>query len=210
MALPTTNPPIYGFNYAGSRLGNMPKPEIARVASAYQAQVSAANVDLRPGDPVKKVNDGTVSLAAAGEAIYAIIASVLPFQRTRDGQTYMDYGFQLPGGTTYSVQQNESRLMVIPVAGVLWEVMSDEATTAATEAAYIALIGENADHSLTRDATRLWAGPKLDTSDHKTATAQWRIVDINRRRQQDASLTNYSLIVTCNEVQQAPFQTTGV
>lgn len=209
----TANPVQYGFVYAGQLGGGVtPKPIMCRVASAYQAATGGGgtSVDLRPGDPVKYVNDGTVALALVGESIYGIIASVLPFQVTRDGRTYMDYGFQLPGATSYTAQQNESRVMVIPAASALWEIMADDIVTATTEAAYIALIHENADITFNRDATRLWAVPRLDISDHKTATAQLRIVDINRKRLQDPSLANYSLIVTVNEVQQAPFIVTGI
>lgn len=203
----TANAALYGFRYAGSRHGNTPKPEVARVASAYQASASGS-VHLRPGDPVKKANDGTVVLAAAGDALYAVIVAILPYYNSTIKA--MDYSFVLPGGTTYSSQKDESRVMILPVAGTLFEVDADDNTTFTTEATYIAAIGENTDHSLNRDATNLWAAPLLDISLHGTATAQWRIVDIGRERTLDFSGTRVKLIVTANEVQEAPFQTTGV
>jgi hypothetical protein len=165
------------------------------------------NVDLNVGDPVKLVSDGTVALAAAGDSIYGVITGVAPYY---DGTT-MVFNNKLPGGTTYgSVLERTSYVYVLPVAGLVFEVDCDENTTATTQAAYTAFIEENCDLSLNADATTKQARPLLDISTHVTTTAQWRIYDLSRRIDQDFSGTRVKLLVVCNEVQQAPYVTTGV
>jgi hypothetical protein len=200
----------YGFRWKYSQLDpNQASPPIERkrVASGYQAAPSAVNVNLWPGDPVKLVNDGTVALAAAGDAIYGVIASIQPYF---DGAKMVS-GSSLPGGTTYgSVLERQSFLNVIPVASQVFAVSADDNTTATTEAGYNALIEENADISINQVSGDLHAYPKLDISDHKTATAQCRIIDIDRSVTLDFSAVDLPLLVVFNEVQQAPFVTAGV
>lgn len=194
----------YGFRWKrGLHSGGQPRTFRARVASAYQA----TSVDLWPGDPVKMVSDGTIALCAAGDATYGIIAGIAPYY---DG-VKMVTNDHLPGGTTYSsVLERQSIVYIIPVAGEIFEIVSDDKTTATTEAGYNALIGENCDVSINADATAKRAYPELDISDHKTATAGWRIVDIAQRIDIDFTGLYVPLLVTCNEVQESPFNTTGV
>lgn len=202
------NPGLYGFRWVKSRTGSgIPVVEYYAVASAYQAAPGGVNVDLNIGDPVKKVNDGTVALAAATDAIFGIIADIAPYW---DG-TKKVRSNRLPGGTTYgSLLDRESRVGIILFADNIFEVVCDDSSTATTQAAYTALIGENADITINQVSGDTHAYPKLDISDHKTATAQCRLVALSNRVDIDYAGANVPLLVTGNEVQQAPFQVTGV
>jgi hypothetical protein len=202
------NQALYGFRWVKSRTGSgTPAPEWVSVASAYQAAPGGVNVDLNIGDPVKKVNDGTVALAAAGDAIFGIVCDVGPYW---DG-TKKVRANRLPGGTTYgSVFDRESKVAIYLFADNIFAVVCDDASTATTQAAYQALVGENADITINQVSGDTHAYPKLDISDHKTGTAQCRLVAIDNRVDIDFTGANVPFLVTGNEVQQAPFQTTGV
>lgn len=200
-----------GFRYHGSRsdVGG-PIIERVRVASGYQAaDVNAASVNLNVGDVVKKVSDGTVALAAGTDAFYGVIHNILPYY---DG-TVMRWNKFLPGNTVYgTVLERQSFLEIIPVAGVLFEVDVNDNTTATTQAAYTAFIGENANHINTGLVSAVAAFPQLNIGGHNTTnTLGWRIVDISPTMEnQDFSGTGVKLIVTANLTQQAPFTATGV
>jgi hypothetical protein len=202
------NAALYGFRWRKSRTGSgEPVIEYYPVASAYQAAPGGVNVDLNIGDPVKKVTDGTLALAAAGDAIFGIVATVAPYW---DGSK-MVVNNRLPGGTTYgTVVPRQSWLGIYLFADNIFEVVADDATTATTELAYQAFIGENADITINQTAGDTHAYPKLDISDHKQGTAQCRIVGLGDAVYTDFTGANVPILVTGNEVQQAPFQTTGI
>lgn len=204
-----------GFKWVRSHFGYSPPSTVAcRVASAYSGAINGGStIDINIGDPVRWVSTGTVAHAAGNEAagnngqdIYGVVVGVMPYY---DG-TRMVPGFRLPAATTYgSVLERQSFVLVYPVAGQIFEIDVDDIVTATTEAGYIDLIGNNADHRLTTGSE-----PKtnclLDISTAGTATAQWRIVDIAKTRaNQDFSGAYVKLWVTCNETQIAPFVTTG-
>lgn len=199
----------YGFTWYRTRAGGTaPKPLRVRVASGYQGSVSSVNVDLQIGEPVKKVSDGTVAHAAAGDAIFGVVVGVGPYYNSTLGA--MLPSNRLPGGTTATVgTDRESAVYIIPAADQEFLCCADDNTTATTISGYIAFIGENADH-VTATAVAPNGNYLLDISDHKTGSAQWRIVDIAPFPAIDYTGNYVPLIVTCNEVQQAPFQTTGV
>lgn len=202
------NPGYYGFRWVKSRTGSgIPVIEYYPVASAYQAAPGGVNVDLNIGDPVKKVNDGTLALAAAGDAIFGIVATVDAYW---DGAKKVRAN-RLPGGTTYgTVLDRESRVGIYLFADNIFEVVADDAVTATTQAAYEAFIGENTDITINQVSGDTHAYPKLDISLHGTGTAQCRIVGIANRIDIDFTGANVPILITGNEVQQAPFQTTGV
>jgi hypothetical protein len=177
------------------------------VASNPTFTSNGITVSLRPGDPVKKVSDGTVILAAAGDALFGVVCDVLPFF---DG-TKMVRAAALPSATTYgSNLERQSKVAIYLMEGNLFECICDDATTATTQAAYTAFIGENLDLSMNGVSGDLNAYPKLDISSHATADGQLRIVNLSYRPNIDYSGANVPLIVTGNEVQQAPDVTVGV
>jgi hypothetical protein len=197
----------YGFTWYASRGPAVPKPMKVRVASAYQAAPGAVNVDLQIGDPVKKVSDGTVALAAASDAIFGVISGVAPYYNSTLGA--MVPSNRLPGGTTATVgTDRESVVWILPAADQIFIAAADDNTTATTIGAYIAFIGENCDHATAAVAPN--AFPSVDISTHNTTALQWRIVDIAPVPGVDYTGLYVPLLVTCNKVQQAPFQTTGV
>lgn len=190
------NVSLYGFRFVKTLTGrNVPNIVTKPVASAYQAAPSATNVDLNIGDPLQLLSTGYVSLAVENTEIYGFFAGCFYF----DGQK-MRYGRKLPGGTTYSSVEQESRVQIIPAFGNVFEVDCDENSTATTYAAYRALVGENADLSINQDGTSKEARPLLDISDHKTATAQFRLHEISDSTQnRDFSGERVKMFVTVNE-----------
>ncbi len=188
-----------------------PRPIKMAVASAYQGQNGGAqSIDLCIGDPVKRVSDGTVAHAAAGDVvIMGVVVGICPFWSASLGA--MTFGDRLPGGTTYTtLLDRQSFVMVQPVNDMIFEVDCDDAVTATTFLTYQALIGENCDHAYTVGSEPI-SDCNLDISDHKTATAQWRIVDISpTMNNRDFSGAFVKLLVTCNESTFPPFSTSGI
>lgn len=207
------NVPRYGFRPVKGKYSDyIHQAQTRVVATAYQAAPGAVNVDLNKGDPVAQIADGTVTLAAAGAAVYGIIIAVKPYW---DG-TRMQPTNKLPGGTAWgTVEARRSEVLVLPATVCQWEVDADENTTATTEAAYRAFIGSNADHVFAPDATAAKAYPKINVSEFlsgASATAGWRLVNISKRENQDFSGANVKLIVELNEgaTQEAIFGATGI
>jgi hypothetical protein len=205
----------YGFRWVGSLDGSCyPKPQEHTVLTAYQATVSATNVDLNIGDPVQLDSNGTIVLGANGSpsTLYGVIVG---FSNVKVGLPLKGRKFsRLPGGTTWTTEENRSKVLVVPFGRNLWEVDCDDKTTATTAAAYRLFIGENCDMTYlldTTDADRPKANPMLDISDHGTATKSFRIQNISGTAlNQDFSGLYVKLIVSVNESQEAPFVTTGV
>lgn len=204
----------YGFRWVGSLDGHCcPKPLEGRVASAYQATVSAENVDINIGDPVQRTTDGTFVLGANGSpsTLWGVVVGV---SNVKVGLPLKGRKFQrVPGGTTYSTEENTTKVLVVPFGRNIWEIDCDDKTTATTLAAYRAFEGENCDMIFTRDATdadRPKANPMLDISDHGTATKSFRIIEVSKTAlNQDFSGLYVKLRVVVNESQEAPFVTTG-
>lgn len=202
----TANRARYGFRFYRGANGskNCPTPELFTVASGYDGQdVDTASVDLNVGDPVSIVATGTVALAAAdGASIYGVVVG---FGQYWDG-TRMVPAPKIPNQNVWGT--NEARkpgVLVLPGRNVTFEVDVDDATTATTEAAYRAFIGENADHILTGDTAQTSAKPQLDVSTHVATAAGWAIVGISQSGEnRDFSGANVKLLVQVNETSQAP------
>lgn len=195
----------YGFRLVASR-GIAPKPEPFRVASAYSGSEGGITIDLNVGDPVKMLSTGYVAHADAGDLILGVVAGIGPLLST---SLRCPWDTKLPAGTVQA-SPNEPVIYVQPAANALFEVDCDDAVTATTYAGYVAFIGENCDHSWSGVSATAKGWPMLDISDHKAASAGWRIVDIQKRIDQDYASVYVKLIVTANEVFQAPYYTSGV
>ena len=90
----------------------------------------------------------------------------------------------------------------MPAECAVWNIIVNDATTATTEAAYQAFIGENCSHIHTALSGGLALTPKLNISTHATtATLDWRIVGIPNRSVQDFTGANVELEVICNRPQ---------
>lgn len=206
------NPNYYGLRYHSSLIGHAPPvPLRMRVASAYQWSPSAIPCDLNVGDCVKYVSDGTVAGAAGTDNVFGVIVGIQRFWN--NSLSRFQFGTSLPGGTTYgSNLDRQSFVLVAPVQSLIFEAVCDDNTTATTEAAYNALIGENVDLSLNPVSGSTTASPKIDISTHSApgSTLNWRIVDMSRRVDIDYSLTNVPLLITANIAQMGPFTAAGV
>lgn len=198
----------YGFRWMkgfGSRTDL--QPFRAFVATAYQAAPGSVNVDLNVGDPVKRVSDGSVALAVAGDTAYGVITSIGPYYDSSLGA--MKFGSSLPGATAWTGVDRQSVVYVVPVLGQVFEIDCDDNTTATTQAAYQAFFGENCDISINAVAPR--AHPRLDISLHATTnTLVWRILELSPRVNQDFTGNYVKMLVTANLAQQPPSTILGV
>lgn len=205
-----------GFRWVRSLTGGGPPSTLPlRVASGYTGVINGGgNIDINVGDPVRMLATGYAAHAAGNEAaagaaqdILGIVVGIAPYW---DGQV-MTIGSRLPYGTTYApIADRTSYILVWPAAGSVWEIDCDDAVTATTEAAYIDLIGTNADHRLTTGQEPR-SNCLLDISTASPATAQWRIMNISTSQQNlDFSGAFVKLLVTVNETQQAPYVTAGI
>jgi len=211
----TDNVHRYGFRWVGSADGSCyPKPREFLVASAYQATVSATDVDLNIGDPVQLASTGTLELGATGNPsiFWGVIVG---FSNVKVGLPLKGRKFsRLPGGTTWTTEENASKVLVVPFGGNIWEIDCDDKVTATTLSAYRAFIGEDCNMTFALDITdtdRPKADPKLDISDHNATEGDFRIVGVSQTAlNQDFASANVKLLVMINETGEPPFVTAGI
>jgi hypothetical protein len=194
----------------------MPSPIECIVATSQSFDVSggASNVALRAGDPVTKLSTGGVTLCAGfeasgtGVAVFGIVYAILPYWDA--AQNLMVPGNALPSDIAWVGLERQSKVLVIPAEAGLWEIDCNDASTATTEAAYQAFIGENCDHTLA-GASGTIVNPRLDISEHVTTTAQWRIEGISPSQENRDFSGNYvKLLVRVNEGQAPVFTASGI
>lgn len=200
----------YGFRWAKALNGGkaMPSPEKMIVATSESFDVSggASNVELRVGDPVIKLATGGVTLCNGAEngatvvGAYGIVVGVGPYW---DGSK-MVWKRSLPSDVAWGTNlARQSTVYVVPITAGIWEIDCDDATTATTEAAYQALIGQNANFTLAGASGAAYATPRLDISTAATtATLTMRIVGISLTvMNQDFSGNYVKLLVRANLAQ---------
>lgn len=208
----------YGFRWVGSMDGSCyPKPRELYVASAYQATVSAENVDLNIGDPVQfnvgAPGSGFIELAAAAGSPSILWGVIVGFSNVKVGLPLKGRKFsRLPGGTTWTTEENMSKVLVVPFGRNIWEIdVTGNTSSTDTLTEYRAQINRNVNLAYTRDATdsdRPKAGPSVDISTVTDDTADFRIVGISGNRlNQDFSGNRVKLLVVVNESGEAPFVT---
>ena len=200
----------YGFRWYRALNGGkaMPAPEKMIVATGTSFDVSggASNVELRVGDPVIKLSTGGVTLCNGAEngatvvGPYGIVVGVGPYW---DGSK-MVWKKSLPSDISWGTNlARQSTVHVVPVTAGIWEIDCDDATSATTEAAYQAFIGENADFVLAGASGATYATPRLDISTHATTgSLVWRIVGVSpTAMNQDFSGNYVKLLVRANLAQ---------
>lgn len=203
----TDNAVRYGFRAVKSRHGGANFPvEEAWVASAASFDVNggASNVVLGEGDVLVQLSDGSVTLAVGSEGtdsttILGVVCGIKQYYDTVKGvMTALGPGIpsDLAWGTNLARQ---SRVYYIPIESCIWAVQCDDATTATTEAAYQAFIGENV-RMINTAASGNRAKPLLDISTHATTnTFPFKIVGLSQTAQnQDYSGANVELYVISN------------
>src|SRR6185369_9921488 len=138
-----TNVQTNGFRYWGSLLGENIVPRVVpkQVASAYGTAIFK-------GDPVKKVSDGTVSISAAGEAIYGIVVGV--HYLTTAG-VYVDANY-VPASISYTPDRVRTIVdIIVATPFTIFEVSANAAVAdIATARTYV---DENVDHIATAAGT---------------------------------------------------------
>lgn len=213
-----TNRYFYGFRWSKAFNGGraLPSPVERFVATAYQANPVTYNCDLYVGDPVQEVNDGSVALVADGSNDGVFTGSpwgiIVGIKKYYDGSVITG-GTYLPGGTTWTTDDQQATLLVVPITAGVWECCVDDATTATTKSAYQAYIGENVEGKYAATAVGK-SYPKLDISSHATTyTLGFKIVGLSQSVDNiDYAGANISLAVVANRHTVAPFysQATGV
>lgn len=213
----TDNRHRYGFRWVGSFSGkDKPEPKRVPIASAYAPTAGGTNVGLHVGDPIQIASTGYGTICVGSEGTQSIIYGIIDgFEPVFDGSVMQPRNFFPNGGGVYSTNYSRQTFaLVIPVVDQIFAIDVDDKTTFTTYATYLASWGENADMVLVADTSNAAdpkADPKLDISSHNTTnTLQWRIIHEERNVYQDYGGSNVSLLVTCNKVQQAPYNTTGV
>lgn len=205
------NPSMYGLRWQGE-LGSGQTCHTIRcfAATAYQAAPGGVNCDLRKGDVVKRVSDGSIAMAAAGDTPFGVIDAIGKYYDATLGAK--TYGASLPGGNAWgTITDRRPEIWVIPVANQIFEADCDDNTTATTEATYLTYEGENVDLTNNQVAGSTLISPRIDISTHAvTNTLTWRILGIANRFEQDPSGAFYKLLITANLAQQAPYTILGV
>lgn len=198
----------YGFRWSVAANGGKPCPTPVRhfVASGQNDQNDGAgfSIHLRPGDPVKLVSTGGVTIANTTDAVYGIIVGIGQYYEASTG--LMRSGPYWPNQTTWgTIESRRGHLLVVPAKWGLWEVDVDDKVTATTYAAYHAFRGENVTHTCAGVAANLSADPRIDVSTHNTTnTLIWRIHDLSSSSyNRDYSGSNVKLIVRVNVSQEA-------
>lgn len=172
-----------GLKWVRSRIDpGMPSPPMEKLVVASGYYNSSAAYGLYPGDPLKRVNDGSFAAAGNGEAISHIMVCADHYLLSSgDVRT----GGYLPGSLTYTGTANKenplaSVIYAIPVNGQIFQ--AEVTTAAATLAAATAYIGECVDviagnGSNTTGLSGYTAGASASFA---ASTAQLQLIDIPR------------------------------
>lgn len=167
------------------------------------------------GDLVKRVNDGTVIVAAAGDSIYGIADGAVRYKGS-DG-VIGKAGNHLPASTTYSgsavfSNPQASVIKVIPLFFGDWLEM-DVDTGAADAATAQGLVGNNFDFVATAGNTSSGRSGFVinGASGFGTATAQLRMMAITLDPLNDVTAANWKAQFVVNETNEPTLGTvTGV
>lgn len=172
---------------------------------------------LFQGDVLIPVSDGTVAIAAAtdnGKLAYVATGFQYVISGKRTKKPY------LPANTTFSPttvgSKNAAWVECVPIVPDLIFEVDATGTAAASIAAAIGYIGENADLATgTGDTTNGQSAMTIDISTHATTAANFRIFGIKQYPEgnfldNDVTLTRAKYLVTCNEGFWPPYTTSGL
>ncbi len=216
----------YGFRYLRNLWGgDTPEVEVLPIASGYQPNNGAVNVNLNIGDPVTKLETGVVELAQPGsgdatttERVYGIVVG---FPRVLISGGVRPSAFY-PGGTVYgsglAPYNLQTLCAVIPVVGREFEIDTSAAggSSLDTYEEWQAAMGSVATFvysAINTTSANPKANPMLlasSLSDTNTDTLQLRVNGIGRiDDMQDFTLANVCLRVVFNATQESPIFTQG-
>ena len=195
------NKTVKGFRWIrGEGRTGSPAIEEGVVASGY-------GTAIYEGVPVRRIDDGTFTVAAAGATIYGICCGINQYYDSGDGRVKKPLGPSpklLPASTSYTGIDRESRIAIIPVAGNLFEADFNAAIATTTLAGARAFLGTNGDHVISSDDAALNASDFV-ANDATPASAGWTAVDV--AIDQDFTASRIKFIVRCNEPQIVPSST---
>jgi hypothetical protein len=210
----------YGFRWAfaanGGRPMPAPEPMLIATGEAFNVTGGAQGVNLRQGDLVIKLSTGGVTLNPGAETTPTIpygVVQAFPNGYYDSTTGVMKRSRFYPSGTSWGTNlERQGIVMVVPIRAGVWEVDCDDATTATTEAAYQAFIGENVDFINCGASGELYANPRLDISSHgTTSTLGFRFVGVSpTRMNRDFSGSYVKMLVVPNEIQLERAGVTGV
>lgn len=192
-----------GFRWVGSKYapGNpVPPIQLIPVADDYATKLAL-------GDPVKLVSTGYLERAATNDNVIGVFDGMHQYF---DGSVIRQ-GPHYPASTSYDTNfERVSIARVITAKGQLFEGTCDDATTATTYAAYLALRGENVDFVVAASVGD-HSSSQIDISTHATTAEDLRIEDVPDRNFQEFDAANVRLIVSFNLVLEGGAgSTTGV
>lgn len=213
------NPHVRGFTWHASRDGSA-NPVIRRgiLASAFRPTLTVSAspnyVDLRVGDPIVQLSDGTFDIAAGAESdtpatkVHGIVMGFNPLYNAASGVMEPSRLYPAAGITWGTNETRRSEVLFCPVDTAYWRVDCDENTTATTEATYRAYRGEQLQHIFNH--AQADADTMVDISGHATTSAfLWRIMEFSAPAG-DFAGTYVKAIVICNHPQLPLDSATGV
>lgn len=198
---------VSGARWVRSKVGpNLEPIRDYPVASAYGTAIYS-------GDLVKRVSDGTIAAAAAGDAVFGIAKSVVRYKNAA-GQIVA--GNVLPASITYSGAVDTdnwqaSCVKVTLLAGQEFEMDVD--TVVADRSAAQSLVGNNFDIVATAGSSTTGRSGYVvnNASGMGTGTAQIRMTEIGKDPLNDVTAVNWKAIFEVNETTEPPIGTaTGV
>lgn len=181
------NPIRYGMRPVKGRYGHDFPVERAWCATSASFDVNggAANVYLGEGDVLLQQSTGAVTLAIGAEGtdsttILGVCCGIKQYYDTAMG-VMTAKGPGIPSDLAWGTNlDRQSQLYYIPIESAIWAIQCDDATTATTEAAYQAFIGENCRFINTGATGETRARPRLDISTHATTnTFPFKIVGVS-------------------------------
>lgn len=174
-------------------VGTLTGTNTGRVRRYYIPSTDSTAVFV--GDAVKSAGSSdaiegvpTVAQAAAGDTLRGVVVGIDPVDGVAANSIQLGINYR-PASTAMYVLVNDD-------PNTIYEVQEDAvgATTALID------VGENADIVVGAGDTVTGAsGMQLDSSDHKTATAQLRILGFARRCDNEPASANAKLLVIINE-----------
>lgn len=213
----------YGFKFTRTISGgDSPVVEKLPLASAFRPTltVGAASKykNLRAGDPVQRLSTGYLDICAGQESdtpdttVYGVIAG-FEYQYSSSQGTMVLADSYPSDGISYGTNfERQTFVHIYPASRCYFEVCCDDKATATTYAAYLALVGENANHTFdTTDGGD--CKTLLDISTHNTtATLLWRIVGVNKDHPENENFDELyvKVEVVANALQEPAWSATGV
>lgn len=162
------------------------------VASAYGTAIYI-------GDPVKFASDGTVEVAAAGDAISGVVTNIIQYKDAAGVLRRNCPGDRVPASITWTAH-GERTLVQICLANAWIRFAARTDASVASLATARSLVGNNVDHEFSgTSAAYGLSGARVVIGGAGTGTAQWRIVGVTELPFVDPTAGAFQVEVMVNE-----------